>query len=222
MGKRLLFCFLGVDGSGKTTAALELQKKLEADGFKTRYLRLDYFLLHAIPPALRRRAGNPLLPISRVKSEGEPEKRAPKKPGRATLALLQFVTFLHLVDSLAAYLFRIKLRLGKPIIIFDRYYYDFAVLYLDKCPGWLRWCYTHLIPTPTAIFLMDVAPEIAELRDGEYPPEFYSTQTRAYLEFTRSANLNVRVINNIDSLRQQTATEIYAQARKKIREQRNG
>lgn len=216
--KRTVFCLLGVDGSGKTTTANGVLQKLRDDGYRCRSLTLDYFFLRLIPTSLRRVANKSLIPVAKMKLAEDKVTIPHKQIKKTSLPLLWVTLLLYLIDSLAAYWFRVKLGSRGNIVIYDRYYYDYVIPYLDTCPRWLWWCYRNLIPKPQAVFLLNIAPEAAEARDKEYPTDFYHSQTQKYLAFTRRVKLNAVVIDNADGVQEATATTIYSRIKQVIRE----
>lgn len=120
------------------------------------------------------------------------------KKFEVAMIILFFIAF---IDSFVEYISKVSPLLGKSIVIFDRYFYDHVIDYLDVCPKWLVKCYLHLIPEPDIIFILDLPPEIAYERKKER-----SRARKHYLSLARrlrnmvviiDANVNINEINSL-------------------------
>jgi glycosyltransferase involved in cell wall biosynthesis/thymidylate kinase len=207
--KRALICLLGVDGTGKTTAATKLCRRLEKDGFNCTYLSLNYSLFKFIPTRLHRTMGRPLVPIVEAKTGKSSPGSETSQVKRTTMFLLCLALLLRLADSLIGYFARVRPAARRSIVVHDRYFYDYVILYLDACPRWLLWCYRRLIPEPDLTFFLDVAPEIAQARDGEYSPSFYPLQRRRYLDFAKELKPGTLTIYNTDKPEEDVVSFLY-------------
>lgn len=205
-----LICLLGVDGSGKTTAARELQRQLEEEGISCKYLNLDYSLFQRIPLRLRNRLGSPLIPLLKKKNSRRNATSVRRGLTSYISSPLLVITLLfHLFDALILYLLKVKPLISRTNVIHDRYFYDYPILYTDACPRWLMWCFRNVIPKPNLILLLDVSPEIALARDGDFKPDFYQRQQKRYLEFVHKLDDKMVYICNADSPVEEVNSAVY-------------
>ncbi len=182
---KLLVCFLGVDGSGKTTASQSLCETMKRKGLKHHYRRIS-------SPLSR----SPLLgsykTLKAIFIKGFLRRPSCEKVARSAgfafppRIFILASLMMHLIESIAIYTARVRPALRDSVVVYDRYFYDYAVLYLDFCPRWLQWCYRNLIPIPDVVFLLDADHFVMQARDGEHHPHFYPEQRRKYLKFTSS------------------------------------
>ncbi len=161
----MLVCFAGVDGSGKTTHALELSRELAARGVAYEYIHLQSVFLRFLIKAggkirvkddMRIRAG-------RASARQSIGTRMSKSMKRKTLCLLL------VIDNLLFY--RHKVEVGDTrILICDRYFYDSIASHgsVDqKAIETLNHIYRFFLPQPDVIFFLDVESEIAHKRRPE-------------------------------------------------------
>lgn len=207
--KGALICLLGVDGCGKTTMATRLRHRLEREGLNCDYMNLNYSLFQFIPLILRRTVGKPLVAISEAKADKTSPSLGSRRIKKTTLLLLCLTLLLHLADSLIMYFFKVRPAVRKSIVVHDRYFYDYAIFYLDVCPPWLLWCYRRLIPKPDMTFFLDVDPEVAQARDREYSLDFYRLCGKSYLDFAKGLNPGVVSICNTNRSEEEIASLIY-------------
>jgi glycosyltransferase involved in cell wall biosynthesis/thymidylate kinase len=208
--KGALICLLGVDGTGKTTAATGLCNRLEKDGFNYTYLNLNHFLFKFIPTRLHRMVGRLLVPIVEAKAGRSSPGSETGQVNKTTMFLLCLALLLRLTDSLIGYFIRVRPAARRSIVVHDRYFYDYVILYLDACPRWLLRFYRRLIPEPDLTFFLDVAPEIAQARDGEYSPSFYPLQRRRYLDFAKELKPEALTICNTGKPEEEVVSFLYS------------
>lgn len=211
---RLLISFIGIDGSGKTTFAIGLYRRLKTDGFNSSYFHVAFSMVKHISSRFRKPFWGQISPLSNdVTIKGFSLNKGARK-GFVLLFL-----GLALIDSLITYLTKIKFK--KTILIYDRYFYDYLVIYFDICPEWARRLYLRLIPKPNLVFFLDVSPSIAYERNKEYSLSFYYSQRRHYLNLLNylKKNGDLFIVNTNASI-EEGFSLIYKRVKKVI--QRNG
>lgn len=177
-----LICFIGIDGSGKTTQAKALCESLARAGIKTRYVwtRFEPKLIKplvAVAKGLFFRGKD----VFRDYADYVKTKRNLSK----NTILLTSYQYLLLFD----YFFQIFLRVRLPlmqgkVIVCDRYIYDtIADLAADydysgeEIQKALQ-SYLRLFPKPDLVFLLDLPEELAYQRKGDVPSMDYLAQRR--------------------------------------------
>jgi len=172
-----LICFMGVDGSGKSTLSKYLCKELKTRGYKVSYIWWLECENSLIRKFLRKIGKSKVLG-----SKNESKKIMDKSIilTTKTTVFTEISNKLYPVIVLLDYLrFGIvKIWLSKAmnankIIILDRFFYDvvlaiskeFALPYSIKAK-FLN-LYSKLLPSPDLIFVIDVSPEISYLRKKE-------------------------------------------------------
>ena len=188
--RKFLFCFVGIDGSGKTTQAKALVNALEERGTKSRYI------YNRFTPILSRpfmSIGGLLFFRGRRKFQnydGYASTRGRVFKNRPlSIAYQFFLLFDYCLQTLA--------RLSLPLIrgqsiICDRYIYDTAIdiaIDLDYSQARLRVTLDKLLrcfPRPDLIFLVDVPEEIAYQRKDDIPTMgFLKERRQLYLDIAK-------------------------------------
>ena len=176
----MLITFSGLDGAGKSTLIEWLRVELERQHRPVAVLHLnDHIGVYAWARALRDRlvGGPPATALPRM----EP---LPTRAGRLRDAILWSRTlrgFLYPIDvvvfqAVRFYLERIRCR----ILIMDRYFYDRLVDVAGRRGwGWLRML-ARLTPTPDLPILLEITPEEAFARKGEYTVDYLRRRQAAY------------------------------------------
>ncbi len=161
---RGVICFMGMDGSGKSTVIKAVGDWLADQGIPTQtYHTHDYNVKS----------------LNTINAFGQ----------EAWIRRFPFLffpwPFLALVDHLAT--FRRKFSNQQKVVLTDRYFYDKYVRFRFwgiAVPG-LFYLYKWFIPKPLFIFLLDVPSSIAIERKGEYSEADYDKFRREYLLFSR-------------------------------------
>ena len=165
--KCILICFLGIDGSGKSTLSKYLYEELKKRNYNVLYtwwMEGENSLLRR----LLRRIGRQKLSNLTSKKTKAFKKSIALKIFRAlfpNIVLLDYLRF----GIVKAWFPKILSR-GKKVMIFDRFIYDVILglsrefEFSDSKKERLLKIFSRLIPSPDIIFIVDVPPEISYLR----------------------------------------------------------
>ena len=162
----LMVVFLGADGSGKSTAIAEIQKKLAPAFRQTQYTHL------------RPRLG---LEVSDSSPVVDPHSQPPRGWVASVLKLFYF-----LGDYCLGYILQTYPQLVRStFVVYDRYYHDLLVdtkrfryggpLWLARILGWF-------IPPPDLWILLDAPAEVLQARKQEVSFEETARQRDEYLK----------------------------------------
>ena len=178
----MLITFSGLDGAGKTTLIEWLRGELERQRRPVTVLHLnDHVGIYAYARAVRDRC------LGRAPSEGPP-RMEPRSPvlGRLRDALIWsklLRQLLYLADLLIFLCYRGYVEmLKRRILIMDRYFYDTLVDVTAGRDGRGRWprLLARLTPRPDLPVLLEISPEEAFARKGEYTVEYLRDRSAAY------------------------------------------
>lgn len=191
----ILICFMGIDGSGKTTLARELIADLKKRGISAEYrwgkfessiLRLLIFLKNKL--------------VIRESNFNENYKKSLKLKNKlfSNKLVSKLYEWFVLIDYTIQIIFKVTLplKLGKNVVC-DRYVFDTIVdLALDlrysdeKIRRRLNQLF-RLLPRPDVLFFVDVPEEIAFRRKDDIPSlEFLKSKKEMYfkiLEFLKTS-----------------------------------
>lgn len=188
MGK--IIAFSGVDGSGKTTAAKLLVKRLRSYGVKAIYRHeFDYFLLGWIKEVIIKSIGDQKRNSLSDYIDVHLEKGTP---------LQKIIYFLGWIDHFVSQLY---FRLKKGVIVHDRWHYDHIahIEYKPRKNAFLKKLYS-ISPRADVIILLDVSPQVSYQRrknDSNHPR--WARDLRHY-EAQTSLMLNIAKAFNYDKL----------------------
>ncbi len=191
----VLITFSGLDGAGKSTLIEWLRASLERDGHSVVVLHMnDDVGLYAYLRWLRNRL---LRLLGRELPQPQPPGADPLDPSRPAnrtwlrravrrvrYAVVWSETVrrcIYPVDLLVFLLYRIRCeRLQERVFIMDRYFYDTLVdLSERRRHRWNR-LLQRLTPTPDVPVLLEVSPEQAFGRKGEYSVDYLRRRWAAY------------------------------------------
>lgn len=179
--KGKLICFIGVDGSGKTTISKEVAKILRERGIKCKhtYGRLQPFILRPLTVIARK------LIIRKAGKDYKAYKKEKKEAVKKMRILGKLYTMILLVDYYLQLFIRIRLPLlfGK-VVICDRYVYDTVINDIplesediDTIEKWINRIF-NFAPKPDIVFLIDVPEEISMMRKKDIPSIEYIRERR--------------------------------------------
>ncbi len=196
MRRRILVCFVGIDGSGKTTQAKALVRALAESGIKSKYI------YNRFAPVLAK----PFMSLGKLlffRGKGKFENyqgyvatRGKVFKNRPLSTTYQyFLLFDYWLQSLA--------RIGSPLIrgrgiVCDRYVHDTVIdiaVDLAYSKETLRATlkkFLRFFPEPDLTFLIDVPEEIAYQRKSDIPAiRFLEERRRLYLDIAREYKMVV-------------------------------
>ena len=195
----------GLDGAGKSSQAAALRETLERLGFdvETAWTRINWDdLIWRIGTPLKRAAAIPfrLLPkrnseVSEAEVHADPVKQMRERSGLLTHAWLMVIAFANAWSQRR--LTRDHLRRGA-VVICDRYTLDSIVALRYEYGKGRRFRLQRALigaisPTPRRAYFLDVSPETAFARKGEWGVEWLAGHRELYLHEAHS--MGVRVLD---------------------------
>jgi len=181
----VLVAFIGIDGSGKTTLAKNILRKLRQNSDVNAVIicPFDYILLKYLLAILRN--------IHETKF-----RRGPFLIKDSQSVIIRFWPYLALIDNLIYFMLRIKpISWRNKYVICDRYFYDFITIfeYLGYCGHIMSSIYSSAIPRPDITFLLDVNPEIARKREinDRHNPDFFIEQRNRYISLANKLDFKI-------------------------------
>jgi len=195
LGKPILVCFIGIDGSGKTTLVNNLLDKLretsESKYVYGRFISLTLRIIIGISKRILSLLGNNL--------SNYQEKISIKN----SIFKNRLVAFLYEVFTFFSYTVQIYLKVKIPLllnnnIVCDRYIYDTVIdlsvdlnYYEERFKKVLAF-YLRVMPKPNITFLIDLPENIAFERGKEITSlEYLSKRRRMYLQIIKLSNVTV-------------------------------
>ena len=175
----MIICFIGPDGSGKTTYAKNVYHYIRSKGCTASYHELNYGLLPRISAVL-----NILRKKKKILKEPEGEmhsgvKYPPYNPIKASLLALYW--------SIDYFALRISCALRPTkIFVFSRYSYDYSFLYgYRRLPSILKALIIAVSPTPSQTFYISRKPSAIYASKPELPIHVIN-ETQDIIESMRS------------------------------------
>jgi thymidylate kinase len=173
--KKIIISFMGVDGSGKTTLAKNLNKKIR----KSHYLHLKPYIFFL------------------------DERTIVKKPQHQKKSNF-FVSILRLMSWLISYKIFFILNKNKKIYIFDRYAHDILIdplRYKHSLSQKITEYFLNYFPSPNLWIFLNPSIKTIKSRKRELSDDELKRQTSEYRQFFRKKK-NVLMLNtNIDKKR---------------------
>ena len=205
--KRIVICFTGMDGTGKTSQTTKIVKTLKTMGIPCQYSWCNW-----LP-----RVSFPFMVLIYLVTGGYRRKDYHKSK-----ILRKIWNYIVICDFLFIYLFRIKryLFVGKNVVC-DRYVYDMIAdlmydgIYSEKASKILL----KLVLKPDLVFMFDVPEEVSDLRkddtkdsvnikDSDDAIDYLRVHRESYLKIAESSGIPI-----IDTTKdfERLQTEIYKQ-----------
>lgn len=195
--KGFLICFVGIDGSGKTTLAKKLVEMMVKDGIKSKYIYNRF-----IPLMLR-----PIMMMGKklfLRGENMFDDYAGYSGKTKKLFKNRFLSAIYQDFLLFDYFFQVVLKVKIPLmlgknIVCDRYVYDTIITDLavdldysiEKIKKMIE-RYLHLFPKPDLIFLIDVPEEVAYQRKDDVPSiDYLKERRKLYLDISEEYGMVV-------------------------------
>jgi len=198
IAKGKLICFIGIDGSGKTTLARDVVKYINNTNSSAKYVYGRFQLYLAKPVVL---LGNKLL-LRKVNINDDYIKYTSKK--KILFANNKILSNIYLYFLLLDYLLQLIIKVKIPYflgntIICDRYIYDTIVtdfsvdmdLNADNLKHLINMCFI-FVPKPSMAFLIDIPEDVAFNRKDDVPSLFYLKDRRAiYNELAKYYDMQI-------------------------------
>ncbi len=189
----MLITLSGVDGAGKSTLIAWLRAALERDGYRVAILHMYddvgvYAYTRRARTQLLRLLGRTVAPprpgarhLAPAPGAGRRLRQLMRRMRDAVVWSRAVRACVYPLDLLIFALYRIYFeRLTKRILVLDRYFYDTLVDISGGTPDAGTRLLERLTPTPQVPVLLDVPPELAFGRKGEYPLDYLRRRWTAY------------------------------------------
>lgn len=187
-----LICFVGIDGSGKTTQAINLVNELNNNNIKSIYMRPRYELIDYLPITFRKIVKNKINIRQIVVSDDISHSKRYSASKYKIFFLLSLLFY-----SILSYQIVIRTSLKYANVICDRYFYDwFFSLEDSKMKHIIR-----LLPKPNIIIFLDIPFSVAFSRmtsilDKNLPFLYYRKLRRWLYYLSYNNNCFIIAANN--------------------------
>lgn len=201
--KRYLICFIGIDGTGKTTLTRRLTQEMIQKGIKARYVMGRFETFRLLKPLY-------FIAKKTILSNKKTDSSINGVKTKRRLFSNPFISRLWKFSVILDYYFQILFRIRLPLIlgrsvICDRYIYDTALdLAADLAipaserrqllDGMLR-----LFPRPARVFLIDLTEELAHERNldkrDKLSIEYLRERRKQYLSL--KGRPEVKILNGL-------------------------
>jgi thymidylate kinase len=168
-----IICFIGIDGSGKSTICKLLVKELKAKGIPSRYV-YGRFLPKLMAPVFMLTSS--LMPEKHKKLNSKNTRLANKRQLLSNPVISQIFILGVIIDQLFQIMQKITLQslFKKEVILCDRYFYDTVLIDLaipcnldSRKIVWFVNRYLPLFPKTSMVFFVDVPAKVAFERKND-------------------------------------------------------
>lgn len=224
----MLITFSGLDGAGKTTLIKSLAKALGGRNHRTIVLAvydhigvypLTRYLRDRVKGLIRGRRGELAPAAMTVSTDPDRLGTSVAKRGRLTTIIYTAVRsgivkrVMLPIDLLIFLFYRLYFEVArKNIFITDRYFYDSLADVLGQSDGLYMWILLRLIPNPDMPIFVDVSPEVAFARKGEYSLEYLVKRRVKYQKIFDRIDRPV-ILSNDELTRAEVAIQVEAFSR---------
>jgi len=197
-------CFIGMDGSGKSTQCKMLAKRLQQLGVEVKLIHL-FTTGSTVSSRVQKK---PLLKFFSQKL-----REIPTYGIKGTIKLL-IGLISYFIDAWVTYILH-QIKYRKKVVIYDRFFYDrfvtFGVIF-DKTPWWIV-NFAKFLPKSDMPIIMEVPSKVGNLRK----PEDSLEKLEKSLKFYRilASILNIEVIDGTQNF-DKIAEHIYRRVSKLI------
>jgi thymidylate kinase len=206
----MLITFSGLDGAGKSTLIEGLKAFLEEQNHSVTVLTMYnhvgvYAIIRLIRDWLKKAAKRRKQWIRNRGNLNNPERLRAKdvKQGRDMSLILYLLRsntvkrWVYVMDLFILLLHRLYLEhVKKQILILDRYFYDSLADVADGNSWFYIRMFMHLTPTPDVPIFVDVSPEKAFSRKGEYSVGHLKRRRPIYMKIFQWVRNPVFIPNN--------------------------
>jgi thymidylate kinase len=175
----MLICFIGIDGSGKTTYSKKLQSSLNKY-YSCEYLHFDTIFAGNLMNIIAKIDNpNKNSSLNDITSYSEKNKR-----GFLKLFSMYIWALVLLLDDFIFYIKKLLFR-RRSVIICDRFFYDTAITltYSGVKASLVFFIYQKVFPKPDLVIFMDIEPIIAYNRKKEDSLDYLKEKRELYNYF---------------------------------------
>ena len=192
--KPILICFIGIDGTGKTTLANELVVRLNQHNINAKYV-WSRFEPQFVRPLLL--IDKTLFHQNKTTDEGYKRYSSSRRKFLRRPIIRNFYEFILLFDYSIQLFFKIRIPLMNNInIVTDRYYFDTLVdlnvnlAYSNKKLAGIFNFFKRLNPDPDIVFLVDIPEKIAFERKNDVPSiEYLYERRQSYINISKQYSM---------------------------------
>lgn len=192
--KHLWIWFLGIDGSGKTTQALLLSKRLKNINYNSEYIHLEG------PPLFKYLLPRHYFFLRKFMPKVICDQKEKDTSYKNNFVVMLIWLFSSLLDSFIEAFVKIRILRKKSIIIQDRVFFQKIIYYLAMGSDWITKLYIKLFPKPDLIYYLNLHPALAAQRKKEDTIDSLKMQYEAYLKILKYMNVEYITIEANDSV----------------------
>jgi dTMP kinase len=192
--KPILICFIGIDGTGKTTLANELVTRLNQHNIPAKYV-WSRFEPQFVKPLIL--IDKTLFHQDKTTDEGYKRYSSSRRKFLRRPIIRNLYEFILLFDYSAQLFFKVRIPLMNNInIVTDRYFFDTLVdlsvnlAYSNKKLTSVLNFFKRLNPYPDIVFLIDIPEKIAFERKNDIPSiEYLNERRQSYINIGKQYSM---------------------------------